>query len=488
MTHLPQFFRLNVNERRDRYNPPMRAPPNDAPGPFLHHLTTLTAIAAPVALAQLSQMAMGLTDTLMLGRIGDRALAAGGLGGNLFFTVLFCCQGLISGVAVLASRARGAEDPASIPAAYWSGMAIAAALTAPFFWLMSDPAPLLRAVGESPALIAGVCAYLNVLRWGVPAGLLGIGIVRAFLPAIGLQRLLVWVIPAGVVLNAVLNVWLIGGGFGLPAYGMQGSARHAQRPSRSGSRRSPSQGCCTPTPDWRHHVRLSRPGARVMGELLAIGIPVSITMIVEATLFLATGLMVGLIGPTVLAAHTVALSTASVTFMVPLAISGAANVRVAHEIGAGRPRAASRAGLVAIAMAGVFMGCTALVMVAEPRAIARLYMGAASPTLAMTASLLRVAGAFQVFDGIQVTASGALRGLKDTRVPMVLATIGYWGIGFGLGRHLAFARGMGAVGLWWGLCIGLAVVAISLTVRFVVKSKQSFFEKKDQKTFATLLD
>ena len=464
----------------------MRAPSDTAPGPMLHHLATLTAIAAPVALAQLSQMAMGLTDTLMLGRIGDRALAAGGLGANLFFTCLFCFQGLVSGVAVLTSRARGAGEITRIPGTYWSGMAIAAALVAPFFWLMSDPAPLLRAAGESPVLIDDVSAYLGVLRWGVPAGLLGIGMVRAFLPAIGLQRLMLWVIPAGVVLNALLNYWLIGGGLGLPAYGMRGSA--AATAASLWCTALALVALLHAHPEWRHHVRLSAPGARVMGELLAIGVPVSVTVIVEATLFLATGLMVGLIGPTVLAAHTVAISVASVTFMVPMAIAGAANVRVSYEMGAGRQAAARRAGLVAIAMAGAFMGCTALAMIAEPRAIARIYLGAASPTLAVAASLLRVAGAFQIFDGIQVAASGALRGLKDTRVPMVLATIGYWGIGFGLGRHLAFARGMGAVGLWWGLCIGLAVVAVAMTARFVWATRkgrqQSFFEKKDQKTFA----
>ncbi len=455
----------------------------DLPGSYPHHVAALTTIAAPVALAQLSQMAMALTDTLMLGRIGDRALAAGGLGTNLFFTCLFCFQGLVSGVAVLASRSRGAGELGRIPGTYWSGMAIAAALAGPFFWLMSDPGPLLRAAGESPVLIADVCAYLDVLRWGVPAGLLGIGIVRAFLPAVGLQRLLVWVIPAGVVLNAALNYWLIGGGLGLPAYGMRGSAAATTITLWATSL---ALALLLHThPEWRQHVRLSRPGARVMGELLAIGVPVSVTTIVEATLFLATGLMVGVIGPTVLAAHTIALSVASVTFMVPMAVAGAANVRVAHEIGAGSPAAARRAGLVAIGMSSAFMAGTALVMITEPRAVARIYLGAASPTLALAASLLRVAGAFQVFDGIQVTASGALRGLKDTRVPMVLATIGYWGIGFVLGRHLAFAEGMGAVGLWWGLCIGLAVVAVSLTVRFAVKSKPSFFEKKDQKTFAT---
>jgi MATE family multidrug resistance protein len=167
----------------------------------------------------------------------------------------------------------------------------------------------------------------------------------------------------------------------------------------------------------------------------------------------------------------VAISAASVTFMVPMAISQAANVRVSHEMGAGDPRAARLAGFTAIAMAAGFMGATALVMLLAPRAIAGLYLGAASPALPLAAALLRIAGAFQIFDGIQVTASGALRGLKDTRVPMVLAAIGYWGIGFFLGRHLAFAEGFGARGLWWGLCIGLAVVAVSLTLRFAVATR-----------------
>jgi MATE family multidrug resistance protein len=140
-------------------------------------------------------------------------------------------------------------------------------------------------------------------------------------------------------------------------------------------------------------------------------------------------------------------------------------------MGAGLPRAARSAGFVAIAMAAAFMGCTALVLLLTPRTIAGAYLGSASPALPLAASLLRIAGAFQIFDGIQVTASGALRGLKDTRVPMVLATIGYWGIGFWLGRHLAFAQGFGAAGLWWGLCIGLAVVAVSLTVRFALATR-----------------
>jgi MATE family multidrug resistance protein len=296
------------------------------------------------------------------------------------------------------------------------------------------------------------------------------GMVRAFLPSIGLQHLLLWVIPAGVVLNALLNVWLIYGGLGVPALGMRGSA-----------------GATTITlwvtslalmallhfhRDGRDHVRPHVPHPRLIGELLVIGLPVAVAMLVESTLFLATGLVVGVLGPVSLAAHTVAISVASVTFMVPMSISQAANVRVSHEMGAGNLAAARRAGFVAIAMAAAFMGSTACVMELAPAAIAGIYLGAASPALPMAAVLLRIAGAFQVFDGIQVTASGALYGLKDTRIPMVLAAIGYWGIGFWLGRYLAFARGYGAAGLWWGLCVGLGVVATGMTLRFARRTRK----------------
>jgi MATE family multidrug resistance protein len=435
--------------------------------PLSRHLAETVAIAAPIAVAQLGQMAMALTDTLMLGGIGSDALAAGGLGANFFFTVLFCLQGVVSGVAVLAARSRGAGQGHEVPATYWSGIAIALVLAVPFFWLMSDPVPLLRWVGEPPGLAANVASYLDVLRWGVPAGLLGIGLVRAFLPAVGLERLMLFVMPAGIALNAGLNVWLIHGGFFLPPYGMRGSAA-ATVITMSLS----AVGLLALLHGARHghHVRPTVPRARVVWELLAIGVPVGLMVLVEAALFLATAFMIGVLGPVQLAAHQVAISIASVTFMVPWAIGQAANVRVAHALGAGAPAAARRAGFVAIALAAAFMGCMAVAMEVWPASIVRVYLaGGASAPVAV--NLLRVAGAFQVMDGVQTTAAGALRGLKDTRVPMVLAAIGYWGIGFFLGRMLAFAGGLGAVGLWWGLVAGLATVAVGLTARFAVLTR-----------------
>jgi MATE family multidrug resistance protein len=429
------------------------------------HLIETIRIAAPIAVAQLGQMAMGLTDTLMLGRIDAEALAAGGLGANFFFTCLFFLQGVVSGVAVLAARARGAGQASDVPVTYWSGMAIAACLSVPYFWLMSAPRPLLNLFGEPAGLTDDIAAYLHVLRWGVPAGLLGIGVVRGFLPAIGLQRLMLWVMPGGIAVNAVLNVWLIYGGFGVPAFGMQGSAAATAITLwlTAGALLAILHGA-----RHGHHVRLTAPRVPVIAELLAIGLPAGMTALVEAALFMVTGVVIGVLGPVILAAHQVAITTASVSFMVPLAVSQAANVRVAHAMGAGQAAEARRAGLVAMAVSAAFMLCAALAMEAVPRTIAGFYLAAASPAVPVAASLLRVAGVFQVVDGLQVTASGALRGLKDTRVPMVLATFGYWGIGFWLGRYLCFDAGMGAVGLWWGLFAGLATVALCLSARFVV--------------------
>ena len=440
--------------------------PVDArPGRLTHHLRATIVLAAPIAAAQRAQRAMGLTDTVMLGRIGDTALAAGGLGATLFFTCLFTFQGLLSGTAVLAARARGAGQKQDVPAIYWSGLVLSAALCVPMFALMSDPGPLLRAAGDNPALMEAVRSYLSVLRWGVPAGVMGIGLVRGFLPAIELQRLMLWVIPGAVLLNFVLNIWFINGGLGLAPHGMRGSAAatavslwvsalallallHSHRQA--------------------HFVRPSRPRFSIILALLTIGLPVGMTMVVEAALFLVTALMVGALGPVELAAHTVAISVASVTFMVPLAISQAANVRVGYEAGAHRPEAARRAGFAAIGLAAAFMGATALVMLTAPHAVVGLYLAAASPSAVLAARLLRVAGAFQIADGVQVTASGALRGLKDTRMPMLLAAFGYWGIGFWLGRTLAFPLGLGVVGLWWGLFGGLATSALCLTTRFYI--------------------
>jgi MATE family multidrug resistance protein len=226
--------------------------------------------------------------------------------------------------------------------------------------------------------------------------------------------------------------------------------------------------------NFAHLVAPSWPRLALLRPMLAIGLPVGATAAVEVCLFFATGLVAGTLGPVALAAHMIALSVSSVTFMVPLSLSQAANVRVASSMGAHNRAAARRAGFAAIGLTAAYMAVAALVFRLSPGPIVAAYIGpttaANAATAALAARLLRVAGVFQLFDGTQVSAAGALRGLQDTKVPMVLAAAGYWGVGFCAGRYFAFNLGMGAVGLWWGLCAGLAAVAFCLTARFAIKS------------------
>ncbi len=440
-------------------------------GTYASHVRATVWISAPIAAALLSEIGMGLITTLMLGGISDRALAAGAFATNVFITALLILQGALSGVSVLAADRLGAGRPGEVPAIYWSGVALAIGLAVPLFAALSLCGPVLRALGQPAPLVADVMVYLRVLRWAVPAGVVGIGMMRHVLPALGLQRLLLWVMPCGVLLHAALNSLFIRGGLGVPALGFEGSAL------ASVASLSTVAVCMLAVlhgPRFGVHVSPARPRGKHVWRLVALGLPSSGIVAVESLLFLATGVLAGALGPTVLAAHMIALSVASVAFMVPLAISQTANVRVATAMGAGQRAAARRAGFSAIAVAVVFMACSALLLTLAPRAIAGLYLGpvtaANAATAVLTVRLLHVAGLFQIADGTQVVACGALRGVQDVRVPAVLASLGYWAVGFPAGWFLARQAGLGAVGLWWGLFAGLASVAVALTARFAQRS------------------
>lgn len=439
-----------------------------APPTFSSHAAETARLAAPLAIAQLSQMAMGVTDTILLGSLGADALAAGGLGAGIFFVVVTLLQGVLSSVSVTVANARGAQAEHRVPHIYWTGLLLSVLLALPAFVLLSFSQPILLAVGEPAALARDVGAYTGVLRWASLGSLIGIGMMRAFLPAIGAAKRLLWISIASVGVNAVLNYGLIHGAYGLPRLELLGSAAAttitvwatalALVTLLHGRRR------------YRHFVATARPNLPLMGELVGIGWPVAITYGVESTLFLATGLMIGLLGETQLAAHQIALNVASVTFMVALAIGQAANVRVGYWLGAGQPVAARHAGFVALGLGVAFMSLSGLVLIVAPRAIVGLYLRLDDPanasTAAIAASLLGVAAVFQVVDGMQAIGSGCLRGLKDTRIPMLAAAFGYWGVGFPTGYVLAFHAGLGARGLWWGLAAGLASVAVLMTLRF----------------------
>jgi MATE family multidrug resistance protein len=450
----------------------MRDAPSD---PIARHLRQTILISLPIGAALLSEVGMGLISTVMLGGLGPQALAAGALGINVFITFLLVLQGLLTGVGVLAANWIGAGRTEEVPELYWSGVALAVLLTLPLFALLSAPAGLWRLVGAADALSADLAFYLHILRWAVPAGVVGIGMMRQFLPAIGLERMLLYVLPAGVVVHAGASQILIRGAFGFAGFGFAGSAAAVVVTL---SLVAASMLALLHGPRFAHFVRFAPPRRATIVRLLHIGLPVAGIVVVEAGLFLVTGFLAARLGPGVVAAHMIALNVASLSFTVPLAISQAANVRVATAHGAGLALQARRAGFAAIMISMSFMGCAALFFSFAPHLIVHAYLpetAANAATAAIAVNLLRVAGVFQLADGTQVTASGALRGLQDVRVPMLLASFGYWGIGFWAGWFLAFRAGLGAVGLWWGLCAGLAVVAVSLTWRFERRSRPVLF-------------
>ncbi|MFC0398670.1 MATE family efflux transporter [Paraburkholderia rhizosphaerae] len=443
-----------------------------APPSLTRHAADTARLAAPLAIAQLSQMAMSVTDTVLLGSLGPDALAAGGLGANLFFVVVTLLQGVLTSVSVSVAHARGAQADDRVPDIYWTGFALSMLLAVPAFVLLSFATPILTTFGEPTVLAQHIGEYCAVLRWGAPASLIGVGLMRSFLPAIGAAKRLLWVSLGSVVFNGFLNYGLIHGAYGLPRLGFLGSAVATTVTIWLSALML--MALLHLRPRYRHFVAAVRPNVPLMGELFGIGWPVAITYGVESLLFLATGLTVGLFGESQLAAHQIALNVASVSFMVPLAIGQAANVRVGYWSGAGLPLEARHAGFVALGLGVGFMSLSGLVMVAAPHWIVGLYLHLDDPanarTVALASSLLGVAAIFQIVDGMQTVGSGCLRGLKDTRVPMLVATFGYWGIGFPTGYLLAFHFDLGARGLWWGLAAGLASVALLMTLRFHWKS------------------
>jgi multidrug resistance protein, MATE family len=429
---------------------------------------TLT-LAAPLAAANLAQMAMGVTNTVMVGRLGAMPLAAAGLGGMLFFTIGVMLQGVLFAVAPLAAHALGAGDRRAAGRIAGAGLALAVLLALPFVAALTSLDRLLEWLGYDAALATEIGRYLRALGWGGPA-FLGFGVLRSLFAALSHTRPVMAVVLVCVAGNAVLNWVLIFGHLGAPALGVAGS----------GYASSINQwlilaglALCARIMPGLAGLRMLRNACAAsrtqMANILRLGLPIGGLRGMEVGVFLAAGILMGLLGAAALGAHQLVLNCASIPFMVPLGLGQAATVRIAYELGAGRAFAARRAGLVALALGVGFMCAAAVVLWSVPEAIIAVYVDIADPanreTVEIARRLILIAAIFQVFDGMQVIAAGALRGYRDTFVPMILAAFGYWGAGFLGGWLLAFPLGYGAIGLWWGLALGLAVVAILLTVR-----------------------
>jgi MATE family multidrug resistance protein len=414
-------------------------------------------------------MAMGVTDTVMVGRLGATPLAAAGLGAMLYFTGGVMLQGILSAVSPLAAHALGAGDRAAAGRIAGAGLALAMLMALPFVAALTSLDRLLLALSYDAALAAEIGRFLRAIAWGGPA-FLGFAVLRSLLAALSHTRAVMAVLLVCVAGNALLNWVLIYGHLGAPALGVAGSGYASainQWLILAGL------ALCTRLMPSLSGLRVLRSALATrrseMGNILRLGLPIGAIMGIELGVFLAAGILMGLLGAAALGAHQLVLNCASITFMVPLGLSQAATVRVAYELGAGREFAARRAGFVALALGTLFMGATSAVLWRFPQAIIAVYVDIADPAnreiVQIAWRLIAIAALFQVFDGMQVIAAGALRGYRDTMTPMLLAGFGYWGAGFVGGWLLAFPLGYGPVGLWCGLALGLAVVAILLTLR-----------------------
>jgi MATE family multidrug resistance protein len=414
---------------------------------------------------------MGITNAIMVGHLGGAALAAAGIGGAIYFTLCMICQGVLNAVAPLAAHAIGSGSREAAGLIAGAGITMAALLALPVLVLLSLAPLLLHAIGYDPALADSISGYLGAIRWGAPAFLLSAAL-RAMLSASGRPRVIMVVLLCGIPANAALSWILIFGHLGLPALGIAGS------------------GWSTAAIQWTMMLSLAgymalapghapvRFGLRVFrefGSILRVGLPIGGLFAMEVGVFNTTGLLMGLFGADALGAHQLAINVASFTFMVPLGIAQAAVVRVALHLGAGEPAAAVRAGRTAVALAALCMLGASALLVASPRTIIGLYLDVADPVnrgvVPIAVSLIMIAALFQVLDGVQVVAVGALRGYRDTAVPMLIAAVGYWVVGFTGGWALAFPLGWGPVGLWCGLALGLAVVACALTLRLELRGR-----------------
>ena len=429
-------------------------------------LRAMLRLALPVAAVQLGIMAMGVTDTLMVGHLSPAALAAGALGNLYFFIAGIFGQGTLMALDPVISQAVGARDAEAISRALQRGLVVALALTVftcatfvPVEWV-------LRVLDQPPEVIPDAASYVRIAIPGV-FPFYAFVVFRQSLQAMHRVAPVLWTVLLANLLNAGLNWVFIYGHLGSPALGVAGSSI-----ATSVSRWAMALAVLSISGRqvW-HHLTPWRPetlAIEPLRRMLRLGLPIGVQYLLEYGAFAAAALLMGVLGTTQMAAHQIAINLASFTFMVPLGVSTATAVLVGHAIGAGDEDQARRSAVAGIFIGASFMCASAFVFLVFPGALARSYTGDAD-VIMLTVMLIPIAGVFQVFDGIQAVAAGVLRGVGDTHAPAVINVVGFWFIGLPVSWVLAFRLGGGAVGMWWGIVVGLAAVALILLGRVRVR-------------------
>jgi multidrug resistance protein, MATE family len=435
-------------------------------------LAATLSLGSPLILTNLAQTGLTTADVILMGWLGSHALAAGALGTNIYFALLIFGMGLVTATAPLIAQELGRKRHSvrDVRRTVRQGLWTAVAISVPVWLVLWNAEALLLVLGQEPALAAEAAPYVRTLQWAF-LPFLGAVVLRSFLSALERPR---WVLFMGLLalpLNIAVAWAFMFGSLGLPALGLAGAGVATTVASLfifSGL----AVVILTDRKLRRYRLfgRFWRADWRRFRTIWRIGLPIGGTLLFEVGLFNAAAFVMGLFGPEPLAAHAIALQIASLTFMVPLGLAQAATVRVGLAYGARDAEGIRRAGWTAYALGVGFMALVALLMMAFPRSLAGIFLDAADPknaaVIAYAVTFLGFAALFQVVDGAQAVGAGILRGLNDTRTPMLYAALGYWGIGASLGIALAFPAGLKGAGIWIGLATGLATVAALMLWRW----------------------
>jgi MATE family multidrug resistance protein len=434
------------------------------------------ALAWPLILANLTQQLIQATDILLMGRLGASQLAAATLALNLTFTFNLLLFGLITAsspmmATVLGQRFNAVRD---VRRTFRAGLWLLVIAMPPYWLLLWHVGGFMRAFGISEELASQGQTFLRAYMWSTAPWLL-FQLLRNFVAALERPRIVLWLSIGGIVVNALLSWSLIFGHLGLPAFGLLGGG--------IGSTLTWMMLCGALIAVTAREKRFRRfrlfgnwwrfDGQRTLA-IVRLGWPIGVTMGLEMGVFALAAYFMGWIGAPAVAAHAVALQIAAITFMVPLGLGQAATVRVGLALGRGDQAGVTRAGWTSWVIGVGFMGAMALLIWAFPRQLVTLFLTddpANALVIGLAVSFLRVAAAFQLVDGAQVIGAGMLRGLHDTRWPLLFALVGYWVVGLGIGVWLAFGRDWQGVGIWVGLASGLAAVAVLMLARWVMRDR-----------------
>jgi multidrug resistance protein, MATE family len=450
-------------------------------GWFAREVVATLALSGPIVLTNIAVNFMTTTDVMLLGWLSPEALAAGALGQNLYMPLFLFCVGVIGALAPIAASLVGADasDAAGMRRACHQALLSVVVLALPVWAILWNARAILLAIGEPPGLAQRVEIYMHGLQWALAPALLFFTARSAFA---ALNRTAPTMIAAliAVVFNALANYALIFGHFGAPAWGLFGSGVATSLSQSVMFIALVAYSFLDPRLSRvRLFSSLPRLDPSAFARLWRLGLPIGATIAAEIAIFAAAGLAMGLIGPASLEAHAIALQIAATAFMVPLGLGQAASVRVAHAFGARDATGVSRAGWIAFLVTLAYVAVSASTMLAFPRLLIAPFLPADAPgraeIVALALSFLRIAAIFQLFDGAQAALANMLRGVHDSRWPMMMALVGYWAIGAPIGLALGFLTPLAGLGLWIGLACGLAAVALQLLWRWRGRERRGFF-------------